>query len=270
MLLQAVLDLFGGAADAPPASAPPPARPDRPRQALLAGTVVPYSLQRARRRSIGFSVGPDGLAVRAPAWVTLAAVDAALQSKADWIVRKLAEQRLRRAQQEAARIAWGHGARLPYLGQPLAVLLAGRQPARAAALLPTDQGAHVLHLPLAHGSTPAEVRAAVQAWLMREARRRFTERLDHFAPLLGVHWTRLRLSGAATRWGSARTGGAISLNWRLMHYPPAIIDYVVAHELAHLRVMDHSPRFWSVVHSVVPDHAALRRQLREQPAPLWD
>ena len=55
-----------------------------------------------------------------------------------------------------------------------------------------------------------------------------------------------------------------------MRYPPPIIDYVVAHELAHLRVMDHSPRFWSVVHSVVPDHAQLRRQLREQPAPLWE
>lgn len=114
MLLQGLLDLLGGAGDAPPAKTPAPARLERPRQALLAGQPVPYSLQRARRRSIGFSVGPDGLAVRAPAWVTLAEVDAALQSKADWIVRKLAEQRLRRAQQEAARIAWGHGARLPY------------------------------------------------------------------------------------------------------------------------------------------------------------
>ena len=269
MLLQGLLDLLGGAGDAPPAKTPAPARLERPRQALLAGQPVPYSLQRARRRSIGFSVGPDGLAVRAPAWVTLAEVDAALQSKADWIVRKLAEQRLRREQQEATRIAWGHGARLPYLGQPLTVLLAGRQPARAS-LVPAQDGAHALHLPLAQGTAPAEVRAAVQAWLMREARRRFTERLDHFAPLLGVHWTRLRLSSAATRWGSARTGGAISLNWRLMHYTPAIIDYVVAHELAHLRVMDHSPRFWSVVHSVVPNHAQLRRQLREQPAPLWE
>lgn len=265
MLLQGMLDLFAGAGDAPPASQ---RQPGTRRQALLAGSVVPYSLQRARRRSIGFSVGPDGLAVRAPAWVTLAAVDAALQSKADWIVRKLAEQRLRRAQQEATRIAWGHGARLPYLGQPLMLLLG--HAARGALLAPLEQGAHALHLPLAPGAPPAEVRAAVQAWLMRAARGHFTQRLDHFAPLLGVHWTRLRLSSAATRWGSARTGGAISLNWRLMHYAPPIIDYVVAHELAHLRVMDHSPRFWSVVHSVVPDHAALRRQLREQPASLWD
>ena len=54
-----------------------------------------------------------------------------------------------------------------------------------------------------------------------------------------------------------------------MHYRPAVIDYVVAHELAHLRVMDHSPRFWNTVATVVPDYAALRNQLREEPAPLW-
>ncbi len=152
MLLQGLLDLLGGAGDAPPASARlrQPGWSGRARR-CWPGSAVPYSLQRARRRSIGFSVGPDGLAVRAPAWVTLAEVDAALQSKADWIVRKLAEQRLRREQQEAARIAWGHGARLPYLGQPLTVLLAGRQPARAPAAH-QDQGAHALHLPLAQGS----------------------------------------------------------------------------------------------------------------------
>lgn len=263
--VQLALDLLGGGVPAAPA--PAPRAPGTKRQLRLGDAVVPYTLQRARRRSIGFTVGPDGLAVRAPAWVTLAAVDAALQDKAGWILRKLGEQQARRRQQEAARIAWGPGAVLPYLGEPLTVVLAHGRAARGGMLV---QDARELHLPLAHGAGPGQVRDAVQAWLMRDARRCFTERLDHFAPLLGVRWTQLRLSSARTRWGSARTGGSISLNWRLMHYRPAIIDYVVAHELSHLRVMDHSPRFWSVVESVVPDHAALRRSLRELPAPPWD
>ena len=118
-------------------------------------------------------------------------------------------------------------------------------------------------------TSPQQIRDAVLAWLMRDARRHFTERLDHFAPLLGVQWTSLRLSSAETRWGSAKADGSIRLNWRLLHYRPAVIDYVVAHELAHLRVMDHSPRFWNTVATVVPDYAALRNQLREEPAPLW-
>ena len=77
------------------------------------------------------------------------------------------------------------------------------------------------------------------------------------------------LSSAQGRWGSCTVQRHIRLNWRLLHYRPAIIDYVVAHELAHLRVMDHSPRFWDTVATVVPDYAQLRSHLREEPAPLW-
>lgn len=247
--------------------------PAASREVLLGDAVVAYALQRARRRSIGFTVGPDGLSVRAPSWVTLAGVDAALRDKAPWILRKLGEQQARRQQQERARIVWGDGAVLPYLGEPLTVVLDPTHgfAARGGAL--EEQGGatgRALRIALARSAAPAQVRDAVQAWLMREARQRFTERLEHFAPLLGVRWTRLRLSSANTRWGSARADGSIRLNWRLMHYRPAIIDYVVAHELSHLRVMDHSPRFWDTVATVVPDYAALRRSLREQPAPPWD
>jgi predicted metal-dependent hydrolase len=94
--------------------------------------------------------------------------------------------------------------------------------------------------------------------------------MAHFAALLDVRWTRLGLTSARTRWGSASTTGAVRLNWRLMHMRPALVDYVIAHELAHLRVMDHSPRFWAVVATVVPEHRALRRELRETPVPIWD
>ena len=247
--------------------------PAASREVLLGDAVVAYALQRARRRSIGFTVGPDGLSVRAPSWVTLAGVDAALRDKAPWILRKLGEQQARRQQEERARIVWGDGAVLPYLGEPLTVVLDPTHgfAARGGAL--EEQGGatgRALRIALARSAAPAQVRDAVQAWLMRDARRCFTERLHHFAPLLDVRWTRLRLSSANTRWGSARADGSIRLNWRLMHYRPAIIDYVVAHELSHLRVMDHSPRFWDTVATVVPDYAALRRSLREQPAPPWD
>ena len=82
-------------------------------------------------------------------------------------------------------------------------------------------------------------------------------------------WRKLALSNANTRWGSARIDGLIRLNWRLIHMRPDIIDYVVAHELSHLRAMDHSPRFWDAVRSVVPDYVDLRGQLKEAAVPLW-
>ena len=239
------------------------------REVLLGDAVVAYAFERARRRTIGFSVGPDGLSVRAPHWVTLGAVDAALREKAGWIVRKLEESRERQARTEQGRITWADGAGLPYLGGTLTLVLdpAHRFAGRGAALAGERRDQLAIALP--HSAAPAQIRDAVQAWLLRDARRHFTERLDHFAPLLGVRWTSLRLSSANTRWGSAKADGSIRLNWRLLHYRPAIIDYVVAHELAHLRVMDHSPRFWDTVSTVVPDYAVLRSHLRDEPAPLW-
>ena len=104
---------------------------------------------------------------------------------------------------------------------------------------------------------------------MRQGRRLFTQRLDHFAPQLQVQWRKLALSNAATRWGSAHIDGSIRLNWRLLHFKQAVIDYVVVHELSHLRVMDHSPRFWDTVRAVVPDYAELRKQLKDENTPRW-
>ena len=104
---------------------------------------------------------------------------------------------------------------------------------------------------------------------MRQAKRIFTERLNHFAPQLGVQWRKLSLSSAGTRWGSASADGSIRLNWRLVHFRLSVVDYVVAHELSHLRVMDHSPRFWDTVSTVVPDYAELRGQLRDDAIPQW-
>lgn len=241
--------------------------PQANREVLLGDAVVAYALQRARRRSIGFTVGADGLSVRAPTWVTVAAVDAALREKSGWILRKLGEAQERQQRLEHARIDWRDGAVLPYLGAPLRVVL---DPAQSAAGALREGGAErQLHIGLPCTAQPGQIRDAVQAWLMRSARQHFIGRLDHFAPLLQVRWTRLRLSSAQTRWGSARADGSICLNWRLLHYPPAIVDYVVAHELAHLRVMDHSPRFWDTVRTVVPDYAQRRRHLQDEPAPQW-
>lgn len=262
-----------GQTPAVPASplAMPPANvlrhPQANRQIALEGAQVAYVLRRARRRSIGFRVDEDGLAVRAPHAASLAAIEGALQAKAGWIVRKLAEQQAWAQRQHSTRITWGDGAVLPYLGAPLAVrfdpehhLATGGAPLLVAG---------VLHVPLARSAQAGQVRDAVQAWLLRQAHAHFTQRLDHFAPRLQVRWTRLALSGARSRWGSARADGSIRLNWRLMHFSPEVIDYVVVHELAHLRVMDHSPRFWSTVEAALPDWPQLRRRLRDEPTPPW-
>ena len=278
-LLRYTLDLFGppagapaiAAADpAPQADAPPHfAHPQASRTLQLDGVRVAFSLERGKRRTIGMVVGPEGLSVRAPRWTPLREIDAALQEKARWIVRKLHETTERRQQQLERQIVWAEGACFPYLGHTVCVHLVGKggvtHLGEAQASSPRP-----LHLALPQTATPVQIRAAVRAWLMQEARAIFVQRLDHFAPLLQVRWTQLALSNAATRWGSARSDGSIRLNWRLVHCELAVLDYVVAHELSHLRVMNHSPRFWDTVRSVVPDYAVLRARLKDdQHLPRW-
>lgn len=244
------------------------------RKLHLPHTVVGYEFKRARRRSIGFQVGPDGLVVRAPRWVTLTEVEAALRERSDWIARKLQEVSERQQRLAATRIEWKDGAQFPFLGEPVQLVLDQRQGFTASAQLhgpaPSDPPGTpwTLHVGLPQQASAEQIRDAVQSWLMRQAKRVFTERLNHFAPQLGVQWRKLTLSNAGTRWGSARNDGSIRLNWRLVHFRRSVIDYVVAHELSHLRVMDHSPRFWETVRSVVPDYAELRGQLKDEAIPF--
>jgi predicted metal-dependent hydrolase len=127
-----------------------------------------------------------------------------------------------------------------------------------------------LHLGLPQGADPGQIRDTVQSWLQRQARRVFEERCALYAPRLGVRMKRLSLSSAATRWGSASADGSIRLNWRLVHFGLPVIDYVVTHELAHLREMNHSPAFWDVVRQALPDFEAARGALRSEVLPVLD
>jgi predicted metal-dependent hydrolase len=249
------------------------AHPQATREVVLGSARVAYEFKRGKRKTIGFLVGAEGLSVRAPRWVALRDVDAAIHEKSDWILRKLTETQQRHARVEATRIEWKDGAGFPFLGEPVVMRLDPKHGFASVGGTLDDAveegGPRVLRLAVAQNAQPSQIRDAAQAWLMRQARKLFIERLDHFAPLLGVQWQKLSLSNASTRWGSASADGSIRLNWRLIHFRLPVIDYVVAHELAHLRVMDHSHRFWETVVRVVPDYDLLRRQLKDEAVPRW-
>jgi predicted metal-dependent hydrolase len=276
--------LFDSEDERLPEIAPPPQidlsrHPRANRELVLEGRRVAFLLRRSRRRSIGFVVGAEGLAVSAPKWVTLRDIDAAVREKAGWILAKLGEQRERTLRTEAGRIVWADGAELQFLGATIRialdarhglaageVVLAGAADADAAGVLPVRR----LHVGLPRDASPERLRDAVQSWLQREARSVFEARCKHYAERLGVRVTRLSLSSAKSRWGSANASGAIRLHWRLIQFALPTIDYVVAHELAHLREMNHGPRFWAVVRSVVPEYEAARGKLGSEPLAAWD
>ena len=248
--------------------------PQADREIVLNSVVVAYSLTRARRRSIGFMVGVDGLSVSVPRAIGTSDIESALRAKASWILRKLGEQRERGDRLKQARVEWRDGTTIPFLGEPVIVVIdpCARHGKDSAVLINDAQTLPglKLHIGLQPPSTAEQLREAVQIWLKRQARRVFEERCQIFTQRLGVRYTRLSLSSAQTRWGSASADGSIRLNWRLIHLAMPTIDYVVAHELAHLREMNHSPRFWAVVRSVLPDFEATRVGLKTQSVPMFD
>ena len=255
-MLDAALQLTLPFLDSPPTvTAPAPAGR---RRLLLAGAPVEFELRRSRRRTIGFTIDDRGLVVTAPRWVSQRDVDAAVLERGDWVVRKLGEWRTHVARRDRLAVRWAHGGELRLLGQT--VVIAIDPEARGV-----ERIGERLVLGLPPGAGESQIRDAVQGWLQRTARAHFAERIPVFAERLGIAPTRWGLSSARTRWGSCGPDGSIRLNWRLLHFPPDIVDYVIAHELAHLRELNHGPRFWATVGDLFPDWREARAWLREYP-----
>jgi predicted metal-dependent hydrolase len=231
------------------------------RLVLLAGQEIDYRLIRARRQSIGMMIDHSGLTVRAPRWVTIREIELALTERARWVIETLAQWRGRN--RESLPTEWHAGAPLLYQGRPLTLALF---PARREAI-----AVDLLHLTVLH-PTPAdqnEIGAFVCRWLKEQALALLVPRALHFARRLKAEPPAVKLSEARSQWGSCNHLGEIRLNWRLVQLPPRIADYVVAHEVAHLIELNHSPRFWALVESLLPGHVETRREL-DALTPLLD
>lgn len=235
-----------------PASLPPQ---ESPRRIALGEHLIDYHLRRARRRTIGLSIDHRGLRVGAPLRAPLGEIEDLIRRHAEWISRKLAEWRTR---PQPAPMSVTDGTTLPFLGGTLTVRLArGNNPPVWAPPTPPN---HSLTLCLRQ---PEAAPRVLEAALREQARELFAERLFFFSARLGLPVPQLSLSSAKTRWGSCNRRGEIRLNWRLVHFPRHLIDYVVAHEVAHLVEMNHGPRFWHIVERLYPDHQQARAMLRQ-------
>ncbi len=250
----------------------PPSGEESLRSILLSGRKIPYIVRRARRRTIGLSIDHRGLRVGAPLRAGIGEIEALIRRHGDWVLQKIDEWRDRCP---PAPLPVEDGMSLPYLGETLRLTLAhgckGSHEGRRG------RGTHALWNP---GPPPAltlflkpgaDPRAALEHAFRAHARSYFAERLHCLAATMDCVPPPLALSAARTRWGSCSRASGIRLNWRLIHLPPRLIDYVVVHELAHLREMNHSPRFWAVVAAACPDYRELRGELRQlgNGLPYW-
>ena len=221
----------------------------------LGADTVDYRIVRARRQSIGIRIGVTGVTVRAPHGASLRAIEAALREHGDWVRNKLPVWQSRRRDIVPAR--WISGAPIAYRGHTLSLDLAS---ARRRKIL-VDRATFSIGHPTPHDEP--SVATYAKAWLRRDALRILAPEVADLARRIGVRAPPLRLSSARRRWGSCNVRGEIRLSARLIHVPPELARYVVAHEVAHLVHFDHSSRFWALVATVHERHREARRELAQ-------
>jgi predicted metal-dependent hydrolase len=208
-------------------------------------TEIEYRIRRSERaRRVRVTVDATGVEVVLPRRAPERAAAAAVRELEPWIRRRIGEHR--RAEEAVA----ARGNAVPYLGRLLHV---HPEPGRTR----VHRRGDVLLAPAGPERTPA-----LERWYRRAARLEIAPRLDHACALSGTAYTRLTIRGQRTRWASCSRDGAMSFNWRLLLAPEAVLDYVVWHEVCHLEIMDHSPRFWAQVEGWCPDWREQARWLR--------
>jgi predicted metal-dependent hydrolase len=222
-----------------------------PAALVLDGQLISYVLHRSRgRRRIGLSIDERGLRVGAPLSASKSAIEVVLIAHTRWILDHLAQWKDKKKVQRS----WVSGESLMVLGRSLELIIT-EGPQR---ILQCD---HQLQVHTPH-ATPEHIATLVLGWLRQLALSDFAQRVDHYGQKMQLNPTDIHLSNARSRWGSCHASGRIQLNWRLIHLPTRLIDYVVVHELAHLREMNHSPAFWARVATQIPDFLARRREIR--------
>ncbi|HZU87561.1 MAG TPA: SprT family zinc-dependent metalloprotease [Anaerolineaceae bacterium] len=216
----------------------------------------PFTLIRSRRRTVALIIQTDGkLLVRAPLRLAEARIRDFIESKLEWVKQKQAEML---AAQKAAPPPkqFVAGEKFTYLGEayPLEIV------PRARPALALENG----RFRLAKSAQP-RAQEAFERWYRAQAAQVLAERVQTYLPLFeafGCKPSKIRISSARTRWGSCSSTGTLSFTWRLVLTPLPVIDYVVVHELAHLRVRNHSKDFWQLVKAILPDYAKRRAWLK--------
>ena len=221
----------------------------------IGDAAVPYQLRRSRRRrTLGLTVTPREVRIHAPVWTPRAEIESYVRQQRDWLRRAWGRLQIR-LQPEGA-----PASEVRYLGRVLVLEV------RASLFVDVqrDRGTLFVHAP-----PEADVGALVRDWLHTRATKLLAWRLARIARRLGRAPSRFALSDAQTQWGSCTRRGHVRLNWRLVQAPLALIDYVAAHELAHLVHLDHSPRFWAQVAELCPEALARRAELRRMSHSLF-
>lgn len=220
---------------------------------LTNGEAVDYQLERRQRRTLGLKITAEGLVIHAPLRASQRLIEDLIKQKSDWVLKKLMSLQSK----QVVPFTWQHGDKLWLLGNEITLSVQIESRVKAVRY---DAGLVQIGLPNIDDKTV--ISHKIIQWYKKEALADFARRLSVLSAKLGVNTPKLLLSNAKSRWGSCNSKKEVRLNWRLLQAPPHIINYVICHELAHLKEMNHSAKFWAVVESIYPNYKQAEKDLK--------
>lgn len=217
-----------------------------------------------RRRSVSIEIRKAQVVVRAPMDAPQSLMMNFLQQKAAWVRAKISAQQQTLAVQPETR-TYGQGSRIPFMGETLTVVL-GRGP--RAAITRIDQQLHLILSSRSRVNDDAQIRQLLSRWYQQQALTILTQKTALLTQTMGLVCAQISIKATRSKWGHCTSRGAIQYNWQILLAPEAIVDYLVAHEVSHLRHHNHSADFWMLVASVCPTFKADRAWLKAESAHL--
>ena len=226
---------------------------------LLKTHVLPfeYEIVRSARRSISIEVSKAKVVVRSPHFVAAAQLEKFVREKATWVQQKLAQQQ--NQIDEVPERTYATGSQLPLLGKDL-TLSVNRQ--TQADIFRYGDELRVYLAMRSRLSDEDQARRLVGQWYQRQALSILTAKTDAMVALIGAKHSGVTIKATRSKWGHCTVRGAIQYNWQILLAPEAIVDYLVAHEVSHLRHHNHSPDFWALVASICPEYKKRRAWLK--------
>jgi hypothetical protein len=208
---------------------------------------------RARRFTLRLEPSGEGAVLTLPPGVAISQARMFLMRQSDWLARALARH--------PGRVVVGDGTRLPVAGEEVEIAVVDGPPGEPRCAPRLEHGRLILS---GSGGRGFQTGPRVAAWLKTRARDALVPAAERYAGMLGRRPAAVSLRDPRSRWGSCSARGRLSFSWRLAMAPPEVLDYVAAHEAAHLVEMSHGSRYWEVVEQILPDYRHHRAWLKRE------
>lgn len=222
---------------------------------------ITYSVKKSKRKTISIAVLQDGeVVVHAPNFVSEATIGDILSKKQSWIVEK--RNKIVKQMETMDRfnyLSYEDGSNLLYQGTLYPLFIIEDTKYKKPKVVFDNEQFYIY----GNNSSYSEKREALRLWYREQARGKIIERISYYDKIIGVNYGTIRIKEQKGCYGSCSSKGNLNFNLKCILAPPEILDYVVVHELCHLKYFNHSEQFWSLVSSVLPDYKQRRAWLKE-------